>query len=146
MDVVQKKPDAVLIMGGSNDLWWDLEINSILANLFAMACQAQYYEIAPVIGLPLPLYLENVKKTEMMEPLGGFEKCVNQLNRLVSEITNAAEKSEIPCLDYYHLFLDQQGRVQGQYFLEDGLHANKEGHRLMAEEAAEQFRTLFFLK
>lgn len=26
-DVVQQRPDIVIFMGGTNDLWWDLDLN-----------------------------------------------------------------------------------------------------------------------
>ena len=39
-DVVRHQPDLVVILAGTNDLWWDLEVNLIQANIFAMACQA----------------------------------------------------------------------------------------------------------
>ena len=42
-DVVRHQPDLVVILGGTNDLWWDLEVNQIQANIFAMACQAQFH-------------------------------------------------------------------------------------------------------
>jgi lysophospholipase L1-like esterase len=38
-DVVRHQPDLVVILGGTNDLWWDLEVNQIQANIFAMACR-----------------------------------------------------------------------------------------------------------
>jgi len=36
-DVVRHQPDLVIILGGTNDLWWDLEVNLIQANIFTMA-------------------------------------------------------------------------------------------------------------
>ena len=60
-DVVRHKPEMALIMGGTNDLWWDLDINLIQANIFAMTCQAEFHNIAPVVGLPLPLCMENIR-------------------------------------------------------------------------------------
>jgi lysophospholipase L1-like esterase len=65
--VISRKPDAVILMGGINDFWWGLPINTALANLS-------------------------------------------------------------------HLLLD------------DGVHANRQGHRLMAELAMSQIGNLFFLK
>ena len=65
-DVVRHTPDMVLIMGGTNDLWWDLDINLIQANIFAMTCQAEYHNIVPVVGLPLPLHMQNVRQQKMM--------------------------------------------------------------------------------
>ena len=144
-DVVQHKPDVVLIMGGTNDLWWDLEVNLIQANIFAMTCQAEYHNMAPVVGLPLPLYMENIRQQKMMAPIGGWEKCIQKLDRMIDALTVSAGESDIAVLDFYHLFLDDNGHVQGKYFLEDGLHPNKDGHMLMAEKAARFLKSTFLL-
>ncbi len=143
-DVVQSKPDLVVILGGTNDLWWDLDINLILANIFAMACQAQYRDIVPVVGLPLPLFMENIRNQNMMAPIAGWDRCINKLSELVDALAVAAKESEIACLDFYHPFLDTNQKVRGDYFLEDGLHPNKQGQRLMAEKMVELLRTLFY--
>jgi len=144
-DVIRHKPEAVLIMGGTNDLWWDLDINLIQANIFAMTCQAEYHNIAPVVGLPLPLHMENIRQQEMMAPLGGWENCARKLERLVEALSTAAKQSDIACLDFYHLFLDNNGDIQEKFFLEDGLHPNKDGHLLMAAAAAEFLKSTFLL-
>jgi lysophospholipase L1-like esterase len=41
--------------------------------------------------------------------------------------------------------LDDHGDVQGQYFLEDGLHPNKDGHLLMATQAAQFLKSTFYV-
>ena len=142
-DVVQQKPDAVLIMGGTNDLWWDLEINPILANLFAMACQAEYHRIAPVIGLPIPVCLEKAEKTPMMAPVNGFDRCQEKLTGMRGALKRACEQSEVPLVDFFSLFMDEKDGVIADYYLEDGLHPNLEGHRLMARKAARLMKAVF---
>jgi len=144
-DVVRHKPETVLIMGGTNDLWWDLDINLIQANIFAMTCQAEYHKIAPVVGLPLPLHMKNIRQQEMMAPIGGWENCARKLERLVEALATAARESDIACLDFYHLFVNNKGGVQEKFFLEDGLHPNKDGHLLMAVTAAEFLKSTFYL-
>ncbi|UCF91143.1 MAG: hypothetical protein JSW39_23165 [Desulfobacterales bacterium] len=143
-DVAQQRPDIVLIMGGTNDLWWDLDLNSIQANIFTMACQARYHQIAPVIGIPPPLFMPAVQTQDMLGPVAGFERCLQKLNHLASILMHSAQTSDIPCIDFYHLFLDRQGEVIGAYFLEDGLHPNKAGHRAMAARIVATLRNLFY--
>ena len=143
-DVVRHQPEMVVILGGTNDLWWDLEINLILANIFAMACQAQYRDIVPIVGLPLPLCMENIQHQKMMAPIAGWDKCLNKLSELVDALAAAAKESDIACLDFYHSFLGINGRVETKFFLEDGLHPNKAGHLLMAEKMVELLRSLFY--
>jgi lysophospholipase L1-like esterase len=109
-----------------------------------MACQAQHRDIAPVVGLPLPLFMENIRNQNMMAPIAGWDRCINKLSELVNALAVAAKESEIACLDFYHPFLDTNQKVRGDYFLEDGLHPNKQGHRLMAEKMAELLQNLFY--
>jgi lysophospholipase L1-like esterase len=143
-DVVLYQPDMVVILCGTNDLWWDLDINLILANVFAMACQAQHRDIVPIVGLPLPLFMKSIRNQDMMAPIAGWDRCINKLSELVNALAAAARESEIACLDFYHPFLDTNQHVRGDYFLEDGLHPNKQGHRLMAEKMAELLQNLFY--
>jgi len=143
-DVVRHQPDIVLILGGTNDLWWDLDINIIQANIFAMACQAQYHNIAPIVGLPLPLFTPSIQRQDMMAPIAGLEKFVGKLSELVEALATSATESEIACLDFNHLFEDTAGAVLGKYYLEDGLHPNKKGHYRIAEKAIEHLQKTFY--
>lgn len=142
-EVIAMKPDIVLITGGTNDLWWGSEINSILANLFAMTCQAEHYGIAPVIGLPIPVAKEIAAAQDFMGPLGGYDRSIDTLDRLVELLPVRAEDNGIPCINFYHLFINESGLVVPDYFFEDGLHPNKKGHQLMAEEAGRVLRSRF---
>jgi len=143
-DVVRYQPEMVVILGGTNDLWWDLDINLILANIFAMTSQAQYRNIVPIVGLPLPLHMESIRHQNMMAPIAGWDKCLHKLSELADALALAAKGSDIACLDFYHPFLDKNENVRGKYFLEDGLHPNKQGHRLMAEKMVELLCSLFY--
>jgi lysophospholipase L1-like esterase len=136
-DVIQYQPAMVIILGGTNDLWWDLSINTIQSNIFAMACQALHHGITPVIGLPLPLHVEAAKRQDMLVPVRGYERCIEKMTELVRALSDSADKTEVQCLDFYHSFFDQQGDVLEKYFFEDGLHPNKFGHRLMAEKTVQ---------
>jgi len=109
-----------------------------------MTSQAEFHNIAPVVALPLPLYIENIRQQKMMAPIGGWENCIRKLARLVEALAASAGESDIACLDFYHLFLDDKGEVQGENFLEDGLHPNKDGHLLMAATAAKFLKSTFY--
>jgi acyl-CoA thioesterase-1 len=142
-DVVQHGPDIVLILAGTNDLWWDVSVNTILANIFAMASQARYHQIAPLIGTPLPLYMGAVAKQEFLAFLSGYQRCLDKLSRLVEALLEAAKASDIATIDYHHLFQDAGGQVLGNLYLPDGLHPNRLGHRRMATKTVEVLGSLF---
>jgi acyl-CoA thioesterase-1 len=141
--VVQHRPDLVLIMGGTNDLWWDLDINMILANIFAMTCQAEHHDIVPLVGLPIPLVIEKASGQGFAPPEGGYNRCKEKLAALAKALARSAKQNDIACLDFYHPFCDKFGNATGKYFLDDGLHPNAVGHRLMAEKTVKMLKDRF---
>jgi len=141
--VVQQQPDFVLIMGGTNDLWWDLDVKLIRANVFAMTCQAEHHAIVPLVGLPPPMVIDRALHQDFAAPDCGYEKCSAKLAELAEALAVTAEQNEIACLDFYHPLFDAAGAVREIYFLEDGLHPNEAGHRLMAEKAVELLQSRF---
>jgi lysophospholipase L1-like esterase len=136
-EVVEHQPDAVFIMGGTNDLWWDLDPNLIRANIFAMTCQATHHEITPLVGLPPPLLAERARCQDFAGPEGGYENYVKNLAALVEALALSARQNEVACLDFYHPFLNDAGNPIETYFMDDGLHPNQDGHRLMADIATD---------
>ena len=145
VDVVPHKPLAVILMGGTNDLWWDLPVNAVMANLFAMAYQARHHGIAPLFALPLPFDREAAETQSCNPPEPGYGRLQANLETLVARLGAAAAESEIPVLDFHGLFTDDQGRVRSAWFLEDGMHANRQGHREMAAAAAGILKDLLLL-
>ncbi len=142
---IGRRPDFVIVLGGTNDLWWNLETNPILANIFAICCQANHHGIAPIVGTPLPIETERVKSFGMTPPMGGMKKCETKLKQLVKAIKASAKQSEIACVDFHQSFLNENGGAKKELFLDDGLHPNRLGHRLMAKTALETIRGEFLL-
>ncbi len=128
-DVLQKTPRFVILLGGTNDVWWDLEMNLIQANLFSMVCQAQHYNIAPVFALPLPVWVEKAQAQDSWEPpVKGYAHFSDRLHGLVEALKASAKEWEVALLDFYHPFFDDQGKIRTDYFSDDGLHASRSGH------------------
>ena len=144
-DVILHKPDAVILMGGTNDFWWGLPLNMVMANLYSMAYQARHHGIAPVFGLPIPIDMEQAKLQPWNPPESGYARLLDNVQALGQKLTTAARESEIPVLDFYHLFADDSGTVSTALFLEDGVHPNGQGHRKMAVLAASEIRKLFLM-
>ena len=135
-DVVARRPHAVILLGGANDLWWDLDLGSVQANLFTMACQARFHRIVPIVGLPPPIDAAKARARDMLQPLAGWGVCCRKLAQLAEALRTAARSCQIACLDFHRPFLAPDGTVRGDLYLENGLHPNPGGHRLMAEAAA----------
>jgi len=144
-DVVSQQPDAVIIMGGTNDFWWGLPLNTVLANLSAMACQARHYGIAPVFGLPTPVNVQQALQQSWSPPEKGYDQLMSDIHSLTQRLAKEARESEIPLLNFYGLFLDENDAVCPNLFLEDGTHPNGRGHREMAALAAVELKKIFLL-
>lgn len=142
-DVVAYKPDVVILMGGTNDFWWDLPLNMVVANLYAMARQAHYQGIAPIFGLPLPFDADLAAKQPYDPPEAGYDQLHTQLHALILKLPAAAAEKEIPVLDFHRLFIDDDDNIKTHWFLEDGVHPNREGHRRMAEMTATKLKEWF---
>lgn len=145
-DVIPHKPDAVILMGGINDFWWDLSVKNALANLLTMAYHSQFYGIAPLFGLPMPFDISRAAKQPYAPPEAGYDQLFANVKSLRNKLKSTADDSDIPVLDFFRLFIDEGGKIHQHLFLDDGVHANRQGHRLMAELAMSQIRALFFLK
>ena len=145
-DVIPRKPGAVILMGGTNDFWWDLPTNTVLANLFSMAYQAQFHGVAPLFGLPMPFDKNQAAKQSYSPPQAGYDQLLAKVKSLRQKLKTVAGESDIPVLDFYHLFIADGGRIRSDLFLDDGMHANRQGHRMMAELAASQIADIFLLK
>lgn len=144
-DVIAHKPDIVVIMGGTNDLWWDIEVKTIIAHIASMICQARFHGIAPMIGIPLPIDVETARQQSFSAPDGGYPHCVEQLLDLADRLKSITSRDDVGILDYYPLFVNDDFTVNTGLFLDDGVHPNSAGHRVMAELAIAQIKQTFLL-
>lgn len=142
-EVLQYKPDYVFIMGGTNDLWWDWQVKTIIGNVFSMCFQARYHNITPVIGLPMPVDIEAVQKVDYSPPLEGYERLVEKLTELVNKLQTYATSSDIPVVDLHQPFFGNDQKVDSTLLLDDGLHPNQRGQQLIADSVVHLFREVF---
>jgi len=87
--------------------------------------------------------LEKARQAGITPPMAGFEACSAEIRGFRDAVLASAKQSDIPVIDFYPLFTEPSGAVRGDLYLEDGLHPDKTGHRLMATEAIDLFRTEF---
>ncbi|MCW9134710.1 GDSL-type esterase/lipase family protein [Bacillus paramycoides] len=132
-DVIHCRPTHVIIMGGHNDLWWDIPINTILANIYSMIKQSIHHNISPIIGIPIPIYMEGIDYKDILEPVSGYHAFQDKLSQLVHDLKNMAGRNGWNYIDFYSLYMNERGSVNHHYFLtSDGIHPNAEGHQDMA--------------
>ena len=142
-EVVSRKPALVLLLGGTNDLWFNVAVENITANIYAMVCQARYHGITPLIGLPLPIHVKAAQKQAWEPPVEGYAGCNRRVEALGQNLKKYAVSSEVPILDFYSAFVSTNGTANPDLYLEDGTHANATGSRCMAQVAVALLKEQF---
>jgi lysophospholipase L1-like esterase len=118
-DVVKADPDFVIILGGSNDLGWGVEPQSVAGNLAEMYREAVRHGIR-FIACTVPSIL-------------GFDEGIPPrllLNRLIKKYS--AEHSQV-CVDLFTATCDSSTRRLNEEYSNDGLHMNTRGYETIAE-------------
>ena len=131
-DVAAHKPDAVLILAGTNDIARGTPPSTIQSNLTAIADLADVYKIKPVFASILPVSdfhkgtNPSYERTPMRPPA-----VIQTMNQWLKQF--CASRKYV-YLDYFTDLADQAGHLKKDY-ADDGLHPNPAGYRVMAPHA-----------
>ncbi|MGG1662573.1 GDSL-type esterase/lipase family protein [Brevibacillus sp. NRS-1366] len=138
-DVIMQSPSHVLIMGGGNDLWWDVPINVMLANVYAMVKQALHHQITPIIGISSAGFNPaKMDASTVWEPIGGYEKLCEAGQHYANQLKQMARTNAWRVVSLQDLFLQGEGTVDHSFYEGgDGLHPNEKGHKKIAQAIAE---------
>ena len=131
------RPDAVLLMGGSNDIMFGHSDAAARANMGAMAHIVCARQVAPLIGIPL----------EFCAPIRGDWAAVADLDVITPMRKVYSTWLRQMCQVFHFLPVDferefprrvaQLGHAPLRSYYLDGLHVTPEGHRLMAQIIAD---------
>ena len=124
----------VMIMGGSNDIFYSGTDTAARGNIGAMVHQVIAARLTPVVGIPLPIVPEDAPKE--WEPVANFQEAAKRLEGYCQWLKIYCKAFHIPVVDFRADFLDAQGKARRELFC-DGLHPNAQGHRLMAQKIGE---------
>ena len=125
-DCLNLKPTHVTIMGGANDAFCGISVESVLDNISKMIELAEAQEIIPIIGLPTPI-------VSMMEE--------DLLAVYRDKIRKLAEDKGLAIIDFYKPFIEN-GRVKEELFNDDA-HPNIGGYEVMGEAAFNDLKLVF---
>ena len=120
-DVIDLKPDVVVILAGTNDIAGNtgpMTLEEILGNIVSMCELARASDIKIVLSSVLPAYEYPWKKE--IQPA---EQIV-ELNRFLQQYAKA---NEITYLDYFTPMADSRHGLKSEYTY-DGVHPNKVGY------------------
>jgi lysophospholipase L1-like esterase len=122
-DVVDEKPDKVIILGGANDIGWGLPAEKILSHLTAMYRKALEAKITPV-ACAVPSLL-------------GADDFIPPRIALNQKIQKEAEALQIPYADLFTATADRAGRLCEDLSY-DGLHLTPKGYEKIAQTLYER--------
>ncbi len=134
-DVVECEGRSAILMGGSNDFIMGADLGTVQANMMALVHQAFFYQVLPVIGIPVCGSPEHVRK-DWAQFSDFFE--VEQKQKEYRKWLHAfASVFHLDVLDFQQAFeVKTMGDISDCFF--DGVHPNKKGNRIMADLILEQ--------
>lgn len=127
--IQQFKPTHCLIFGGTNDLWFGLNEAFILSNVYAMCKQAQYMNVVPLVGIPTPCFNQvelNVSGENYALRIEGYQKLLIQF-----------------CATKQIRYINFNEGIDQEFFMEDGIHYNEQGHVFMKNLLRAKWSYLF---
>lgn len=119
IDVLDINPEICLILGGTNDVFQDVDLETMKSNFSKLTEKLLEQKILPVVGLPPPVQDKEIEK--------NLTKFRNWLKR-------HAKACSLQTIDFHKCFLDKRKRILPGT-LEDGVHPSAKGYELMAESA-----------
>ena len=120
---------VLLILGGSNDIFYAGTDTVAKANIGAMIHQAMAAHMMPVVGISLPIAPEDAPKN--WGKIADFHKAAQQIAAYSQWLKDFCAAFGVPYVDFRQDFLAADGTVRRELFV-DGLHPNAQGHKLMA--------------
>ncbi len=124
----------ILVMGGSNNIFFSGEDSQARADMTAICHQLEAEVTAPLIGIPLP-----VDWTQAPEKWAGvvdFRQSASCMLAYHNWLRRFAGCAGLRIVDFCIDFLSPSGQVKHELFL-DGIHPNGQGHKKM-EQRLEQ--------
>lgn len=139
--VFAKDPDALLLLGGTNDICFTYDYHQAFCNIVSMIRHAQTLNIPIVIGIPIPFVPERFNKQEWFADRDN-NHITAQCGRLAEVLKAFCTAREIPYIDYRSAFFREDGTVREELYV-DALHPNADGHRVMADVLIPRLKEIF---
>jgi len=129
-DVVEEHGKVVLIMGGMNDFISGDLPGHVKSNIMAMVHQAWFYQIKPIVGIPMFFDKDSLPKDWVA--FTDFSYILEVYKRLRHWLHHFSQVFHTEIIDFETGFEQLAKRPRHEYFA-DGLHPNDKGSLLMAD-------------
>ncbi len=143
-DVIDQKPDCVLITGCINDFIVGNGLDIPKNNYMAMAHHAVANQITPIIGIAPGLAINRIRSD--WAAFGDFKTVTNNHLALRLWLHSFAATFHFPIFDFYASFETYKTRHKllppDRLYL-DGVHLTPAGHKAIADSAAAMISKFF---
>lgn len=126
-DVLARRPDYVVMLGGTNDLGWHVPPGEIFNHLRSMYEQALGAEIQPVAMTVPSIRMEADPAAEQW-----LHELVMQRQHLNGLISGYCAKNGMACVDLFSATAEATTLLLARPYSNDGLHLTTEGYQKMA--------------
>ncbi|MGQ0665882.1 MAG: GDSL-type esterase/lipase family protein [Nitrospiraceae bacterium] len=133
-DVLAHSPGYVPILGGTNDLGWNVVPSEIMLNLVQI-----YEQMLAAGGLPIPVTVPSIRVEDGQGSREGQEWIADHLERrrrLNGWIQEYARSRHLACVDLFAATADPDSGQLAEIYSNDGLHLTTAGYRLFADRVA----------
>ncbi len=128
-DVLAEESDLVLLMGGSNDIFFGRDLAAAKCNMAAIVFQCMAHRRKVVLGIPFPVLEKGL--ADQWKPFAGGEEVRRLLGEYGRWLVEFGREFGIPVLDLGEA-LPREEKDRISCYL-DGIHLSPGGHRLVAE-------------
>lgn len=128
-DVLAEDSDLVLLMGGSNDIFFGRDLAAAKCNMAAIVFQCMAHRRKVVLGIPFPVLEKGL--ADQWKPFAGGEEVRRLLGEYGRWLVEFGREFGIPVLDLGEA-LPREEKDRISCYL-DGIHLSPGGHRLVAE-------------
>ena len=128
-DVVANKPEAMVLLGGTNDIARGVPAGTIQQNIVMIADLAEKYSIKPIFAAILPIHDYNKDQNPAWEM--SRRRPMESIRAMNDWIKSFCGKRGYTYLDYFTPMVDDAGFLKKD-MAEDGLHPNAAGYKVMA--------------
>lgn len=126
--VLPQRPDYALMTGGVNDILLTGSYQQAQCAVMAFVHQCAHVKVRPVVGIPVPIRDDGENP---WLPLTDMRRAMAAQREYTAWLRLFCSTMHLRCVDFAAAF--EQCEKAKSLYLEDGLHPNAAGHKLMAE-------------
>ena len=139
--VFPQTPNAMVLLGGINDINLTGDYRFAKVNMTAILQQAAAIGLPVIVGIPLPVVPEDMAFLNWDNDR-NLAKSVEECQQYAQWLQALCTHKGMPVADFRSPFLQSDGTVRRELF-QDGLHPTAAGHALMADVLCRVLTELF---